>query len=110
MRGKGAQGELFAANDRHRRRGTNARALGTTVAAMRAGGLLEPADEALVVGARTAALMLDAALGDRDESRYTLARLGSEYRAWLDMLRALAPAGGAGLEELFDAFDDDPTL
>lgn len=93
------QGALWR-ESRHHRRGPNTRALGTTLAAMRAAGQLEKVDEAVIVAARTTAGLLDAALTDPDESRFTLARLSAEHRDAVATLRALAPVGGDELAEL----------
>lgn len=88
---------------RHHRRGPNSRALGTAVQALRDAGLLERADEGLIVYVRTAAALVDAALVDREESRFTLARLLGEYAAGLDRLRQLAPQADDDVNELLRA-------
>lgn len=88
--------ELFPQSSRHHRRGPNTRALGTTLQAMRDGGLLERVDEAVVVAARDAAMRLDAAGHDPDESRFVVGRLSADYREWLGMIARLAPGGDRG--------------
>jgi len=93
------QGRLWS-ESRHRRRGVSTRALGTTVAAMRTAGMLEPIDEACVVECRVSAGVLDAAIVDPDESRFVIARLLAEHRANLLLLRSLAPVGGDALDDL----------
>lgn len=62
--------------------------------------MLEAADDATLAGARVAAGLLDAALADPDESRYTVARLLAELGAWHDRLRDLAAGGGDQLDQL----------
>lgn len=69
-----------------RRRGRARRALDESVAAWRAGGMLEPADAALIALARITADNLDAAELDTDESRYTVGALAGRHR---DVLLAI---------------------
>lgn len=80
---------------RHHRRGPNLRAVGKALEAMRTLGQLEAVDEAIVVGTRTAAGLLDAALHDPDESRYTVRQVAAEYREWLALLRTLGGSDDA---------------
>jgi hypothetical protein len=95
----GNQPRLFSV-PAHYRRGRNARALGTTVQAMRDAGQLERVDAALIELARTSAGLLDAALDDADESRFVLGRRVAAHGRTLDGLRALAPGGTDALDAL----------
>lgn len=101
------QAEFFPTRSRHHRRGPNTRALGTTLAAMKAGGLLERVDEATIVGARDAASRLDAAGRDDDESRFVVARLSADYREWLGALARIAHGeGNADITDLLALLRD----
>ncbi len=65
---------------------SNVEALAVSVAAMRAAGRLEPADEALVAAAESLAVAVDGVPGD--------ARLWQQYQAALRALREVGPDVG----------------
>jgi len=98
---KGNTGEhLFDYVPPHRAppRGPLVRALGQTVTAMTGAGALEAVDALTVAGCRAAARLVEAALTDPDETRYSQARALAELGAWHDRLRPLAGAGSDALD------------
>lgn len=91
-----------------RRSGRARRGLDASIAAWRAGGLLEPSDDALIALARITADNLDAAERDSEESRYTVGALAGRHR---DVLLAIYDRhrytdAGPTLAELLAAVDD----
>ena len=105
------QPALFARG--RRKRGRARRGLDETVAAWRAGGMIEPADSAWLALARVTADALDQAEQATDESRFTIGALAGRHR---DVLAAIydrhhLEAAGPSLADLLTAMDhpaDDP--
>ena len=75
-----------------------------TVAALRAGGRLESADDGVVGLAMSTAELLDAAIADPDEKAYAVAALGRLHLAALVALSGKVPADAdVGLAEVIAA-------
>jgi hypothetical protein len=75
-----------------------------SIAALRSGGRLEPADDGVVGLAVTTADLLDAALDDPDEKAYAVAALGRLHLAALLALSGKVPADAdAGLADVIAA-------
>ena len=82
-----------------KRRGTNTRAVGATVAALKASGRLEKVDSALVALARVTAAQLDAV--EDDVAGFSPASMASLVRAHLAVLKQMV-----GGRDDSDALDD----
>jgi hypothetical protein len=100
------QPALFARG--RRRRGRARRGLDASITAWRTGGMLEPADDALLALARITADQLDLAELDPAESRFTVGALAGRHRDVLLTLydRHRTEDAGPSLAELLAAMDD----
>jgi hypothetical protein len=103
------QGSLFRPGPVKRKIGRARRGLDQTLNAMRAGGLLENVDAALVALCRVAADELDAAILDPEESRFTKSNLIGRYHSTLSHLIARSDGDddNGDVDALFAALDNE---
>ena len=100
---------IWAEPRRKRTIGRARRGFDKTVAALRETGRIEKADEAVLALGRIVTDLVDETMADRDESRFTKARVLAEARAMLMLICDHDNVDlGTSLEELLSAPMGDP--